>query len=123
MKENIVLQVEDHPGWCIETNIAWEKNPKRWIADLYDEREKDPAGIWKPSKLVESFKGEHALTDAVLHLSDLLNEPVAHKVRKKPDLFLCQGCGHELQFEDGDYCMSCLVDQAEDQGFRWGEYR
>jgi len=37
--------------------------------------------------------------------------------------FLCKGCGHPIQFEDKGHCMSCLVDEAENQGFRWGEYR
>ena len=37
--------------------------------------------------------------------------------------YLCQGCGHPLQFEDAEYCMSCMIDHAEDQAYRWGEYR
>ena len=88
MEENIVLTVEDYPGWCIETNIGWEKDPGKWCADIWDERKLDMEESFLlkrpfvPAKLVKSFSGEHCLTDAVLFLSEILGDYVAHRIRR-----------------------------------------
>ena len=79
MEENIVLIIEGHEGWGIETNLGWETDAAKWCADVWREQ-KTPGGY--KYKLIESFSGEHSLTDAVLFLSEILADCVAYRIRR-----------------------------------------
>jgi len=71
---NICLHVEGKPQLVIESNINFRPKDDCLYAQVWQ--------LGNPNKLLKSYGGRHALTDAVLHLSELLGEPIAHKLRK-----------------------------------------
>ncbi len=81
---NICLHIEDEPYLVIESNINFLPGDAELYADVWqlpteDEKKKH---FLAPNKRLATYRGQQALTDAVLHLSEILGEPVAHRIRK-----------------------------------------
>jgi len=74
---NIVLNV-DGTNYCIETNLNLRAKPHELYAQIWHHVDGHML-----ADHVHTERGPHALTDAVLWLSDLLKEPVAHKLKKQ----------------------------------------
>jgi hypothetical protein len=80
-KLNIVLHLEGEPYLVIETNLNCRPTTEAGIyAQVW--RLPEDTETFKPNKHLKTYYGRHALTDAVLYLSELLQEPIAHKLRR-----------------------------------------
>lgn len=81
-QSNIVLHAEGKPEIVIETNLNLMPAARETLyAQVWACPDPYPFGV--NNKLLKTFYGDHCLTDAVLYLSELLDEPVAHKLKKK----------------------------------------
>ena len=81
MKENDVFTLEDDSDICFETNInrlGGSSAHGELYADVYRNESNG-----RP-RLLESFKGRHAVTRAVTYIGGIKGEPVAYRVRRQP---------------------------------------
>jgi hypothetical protein len=78
---NIVLHIEDEPDLVIESNINLKPSDKELYAQVWRLPE-EVGKTFKPNKLLKTFNGRYAIVDAVSYLSELVGEPIAHRLRK-----------------------------------------